>query len=52
MVPESPTTPAEIELWLARPGEGGELAELEIGPVARNIHGARLAGRRLLDAVG
>ena len=26
----------------------GPLAELEIGPTARNIHGARLAGKRLL----
>jgi cation diffusion facilitator CzcD-associated flavoprotein CzcO len=26
----------------------GPLAELEIGPLARNIHGARLAGQRLL----
>lgn len=29
----------------------GALAELEIGPVARNIIGARLAGERLLSAV-
>lgn len=29
----------------------GALAELEIGPVARNIMGARLAGRRLLQAL-
>ena len=27
----------------------GPLGELEIGPAARNIHGARLAGKRLLE---
>jgi len=28
----------------------GPLAELELGPAARNIHGAREAGKRLVDA--
>lgn len=28
----------------------GALAELELGPTARNLHGARAAGRRLLEA--
>jgi hypothetical protein len=30
----------------------GPLAELELGPTARNIAGARAAGKRLTDLLG
>ena len=35
--------------WGGRLFVTGPLAELELGPAARNIHGARLAGKRLVD---
>ena len=35
--------------WGGRLFVTGPLAELELGPAARNIHGARLAGKRLVE---
>ncbi|MEM6704397.1 MAG: FAD/NAD(P)-binding protein [Acidobacteriota bacterium] len=37
--------------WHPRVHVSGPLAELELGPVSRNIAGARRAGNRLVDAV-
>ena len=37
--------------WHPRVYVSGPLAELELGPAARNIAGARRAGDRLVDAV-
>ena len=37
--------------WHPRIYVSGPLAELELGPVARNIAGARRAGERLVAAV-
>jgi len=37
--------------WHPRVHVSGPLAELELGPVSRNIAGARMAGDRLVDAV-
>ena len=41
-----------VDRWLCWGGRlflTGPLAELELGPAARNIHGARLAGQRLVE---
>ena len=37
--------------WHPRVYVSGPLAELELGPVSRNIAGARRAGERIVDAV-
>jgi hypothetical protein len=43
--------PAEDLSWLPKLYLTGALAELEIGPPARNIAGAHLAGRRIIPAL-